>query len=126
VARFSTIFMETLVTPISDAAAALAYEMAVISLYFSLPHMPLNVSRSDRLRVRRWWQDGITVELIEAALLLGSLRRLSRPPQAPPLAPVRSLAYFQPVIEELLEMPPPPRYTEYLRLKLQPWLAASR
>jgi hypothetical protein len=35
------------------------------------------------------------------------------------LAPIRSLAYFRPVIEELCEHPAPENYREYLRLKLR-------
>jgi hypothetical protein len=51
--------------------------------------------------------------------LLGSLRRLIRPEDAPRLAPIRSLAYFRPVIEELLENLAPENYRDYLRLKLR-------
>ena len=43
---------------------------------------------------------------------------LIRPADLPPLPPIRSLAYFQPVIEELLVHPMPDNYLEYLRLKL--------
>ena len=53
------------------------------------------------------------------ALLLASLRRLVRPADVPPLPRIRSLAYFQPVIEELQEHPAPDGYLEYLRLKLR-------
>jgi hypothetical protein len=35
------------------------------------------------------------------------------------LPPIRSLAYFQPVIEELLTHPMPDNYLEYLRIKLR-------
>ena len=41
-----------------------------------------------------------------------------RPTDGPPLSPIRSLAYFQPIIDELLSHPPPDNYHEYLRLKL--------
>ena len=44
---------------------------------------------------------------VETALLVGSLRRLIRPAGAPPLSPIRSLAYFRPVIEELQHIPCP-------------------
>jgi len=57
--------------------------------------------------------------LVESALLLGSLRRLMRPPHVPPLPPVRSLAYFLPIIAELQQQPLPDGYLEYLRLKLR-------
>lgn len=59
------------------------------------------------------------LKTVESALPLGSLRRLICPQEAPPLSPIRSLAYFQPVIEELTENPSPENYLDYLRLKLQ-------
>ena len=61
---------------------------------------------------------GVPLQLAESALLLASLRRLVRPADLPPLSPIRSLAYFQPVIDELLVHPMPDNYLEYLRLKL--------
>ena len=64
-------------------------------------------------------EDGVPLETVETALLLGSLRRLIRPADAPRLSPIRSLAYFRPVIEELCEHPAPENYLEYLRLKLR-------
>jgi hypothetical protein len=57
--------------------------------------------------------------LVEAALLLGSLRRLIRPSDLPPLPRIRSLAYFQPVIAELQQQQLPQGYLDYLRLKFQ-------
>jgi integrase len=57
--------------------------------------------------------------LVESALLLASLRRLIRPADAQPLPPIRSLAYFQPVIVELQQHPLPDGYLDYLRLKLR-------
>ena len=47
-------------------------------------------------------------------MLLASLRRLIRPAELPPLPPIRSLAYFQPVIEELLVHPVPDNYGNYI------------
>jgi hypothetical protein len=38
---------------------------------------------------------------------------------APPLSPIRSLAYFRPVIDELRAHPAPESYLDYLRLKLR-------
>ena len=63
--------------------------------------------------------------MVEAALLLASLRRLCRPADVPPLPRVRSLAYFQPVIDELLAHPLPDKYLEYLRLKMRQVAAQS-
>jgi len=59
------------------------------------------------------------LSVAESAFLLASVRRLVRPADGPALSPIRSLAYFQPVIEELLSQPAPEGYLTYLRLKLE-------
>jgi hypothetical protein len=57
--------------------------------------------------------------VIENALVLAATRRLIRPADAPPLATIRSLAYFLPVIEEVLELRVTPDYFQHLRRKLE-------
>ena len=95
------------------------YITSVVTLYLQMPDTPLRVSVSDQWLARHFHQDGVPLETVETALLLGSLRRLIRPAEAPRLSPIRSLAYFRPVIEELCEHPAPENYREYLRLKLR-------
>jgi hypothetical protein len=53
------------------------------------------------------------------ALLLATARRTLR--SGPPLPPVRTLHYFLPAIDEVLEHPPDPGYVEYLAAKLRPF-----
>jgi hypothetical protein len=65
------------------------------------------------------------LSLRNAKVGLASLRRLIRPADLPPLPAIRSLAYFQPVIDELLVHPMPDNYLEYLRLKLNRFAARS-
>ncbi|MGH9612436.1 MAG: hypothetical protein ACRD4P_05090 [Bryobacteraceae bacterium] len=101
--------------PESDAAA---YVAAVVMAYIELPETPLSASLPDHRQARRLHDRGIPLRIVESALLLGSLRRLVRPADLPPLPPIRSLAYFQPVIDELLTHPMPDQYLDYLRLKL--------
>ena len=100
-----------------DSAAA--YVASVMTLYLEMPDTPMRVSASDQWLARHFYQDGVPLETVETALLLGSLRRLIRPADTPRLAPIRSLAYFRPVIEELQENPAPENYRDYLRLKLR-------
>jgi len=95
------------------------YITSVVTLYLQMPDTPLRVSVSDQWLARHFHQDGVPLETVETALLLGSLRRLIRPAEAPRLSPIRSLAYFRPLIEELCEHPAPENYREYLRLKLR-------
>ena len=101
--------------PDSDSAA---YVAAVVMAYVELPETPLAANPQDHRQARRLHDRGIPLRTVESALLLGSLRRLIRPADLPPLPPIRSLAYFQPVIDELLVHPMPDNYLEYLRLKL--------
>ena len=60
----------------------------------------------------------MAVTVIENAFVLAATRRLMRPADAPPLGTIRSLAYFLPVIEEVLDMRVSPEYFQYLRRKL--------
>lgn len=98
------------------------YVHTVLSLYQQLPETPALPSSRDRLHAHQLQQRGLSLTVIETAFLLGSLRRLLRPPQAPALSPIHSLAYFEPVIEELIDNPVPATYIEYLRRKIQPFL----
>jgi len=102
-----------------------AYVTAVVTLYMDMPDTPMRVSASDQWLARHFYQDGVPLETVETALLLGSLRRLIRPADSPRLAPIRSLAYFRPVIEELQENPAPENYRDYLRLKLRQAIKAG-
>jgi hypothetical protein len=97
------------------------YVHTVLSLYQQLPETPVLPSSRDRLHAHQLQQRGLSLTVIETAFLLGSLRRLLRPPQAPALSPIHSLAYFVPVIEELLHRPVPDTYIEYLRRKIRPF-----
>jgi hypothetical protein len=51
--------------------------------------------------------------------VLAATRRLMRPVDAAPLATIRSLAYFLPLIEEVLGLRVRPDYFPYLRHKLE-------
>lgn len=111
--------------PLSAPAEAVAYELAVVILYLDLPETPVNVNVSDRRQTRRWFERGVPLHMVETALVLGSLRRLMRATGAPPLGPIRSLAYFHPVVEELLAAPVPDGYAAYLRRRLLPYLRSQ-
>jgi hypothetical protein len=95
------------------------YVLAVLTLYIELPDTPNSASPLDEAWARLFHQRGIPLGVIEAALLLGSLRRRGRLLDAPPLAGIRSLAYFQPIIEELSRTPVSEGYRATLRLKMQ-------
>jgi hypothetical protein len=96
-----------------------AYVATLIMLYVDLPDTPLRPNPQDHCVARKLYQQNVPLSLAEGALLLASLRRLVRSGDLPPLAPIRSLAYFQPVITELQRQTLPDGYLDYLRLKFQ-------
>jgi hypothetical protein len=102
--------------PNSDPAA---YVAAVLTIHVDLPDTPWRASAPDQRQARLWFDRGVSLEAAETALLLACLRRSVRPADVPPLPRMRSLAYFQPVIEELMENPFAGGYLKYLRLKLR-------
>lgn len=55
----------------------------------------------------------IPIDVIEVAFVLGSARRLARDPKRN-VPPIRCLAYFLPVIDEVIADPPPRGYIQYL------------
>ena len=101
-----------------DSNSAL-YVSSVLMLYLDLPDTPLRANTQDQRQARGWFDRHIPLAVVETALLLACLRRNTRPPDVPPLPRIRSLAYFQPVVEELLENPAPAGYLQYLRVKLR-------
>ena len=79
------------------------YIRQVLEAYRKTPGTMGTVRRPDRLLAAQLYQRGVSVSVIENALVLAAARRLMRPADAPPLGTIRSLAYFLPVIEEVLE-----------------------
>jgi hypothetical protein len=77
------------------------------------------VRRPDRLLAAQLQERGVPLETVENAFVLAAARRLMRPADAAPLGTIRSLAYFSPVIEEVLQMKVSQEYFRYVRQKLQ-------
>ena len=95
------------------------YVRHVLHAYRQTPGTMGTVRRSDRLLAAHLYERGVSLTVVENALVLGAARRLIRPPGAMPLATVRSLAYFLPVIDEVLRLPVNPDYFRYLRHKIE-------
>jgi hypothetical protein len=106
-------------SPTSPENNLIAYVLAVLDLYLELPDTPPRAGPLDEVWARLFYEQGIPFSVVETALLLGSLRRSARSPQAPPLPGIRSLAYFQPIIQELQHEPVSESFRASLRLKLQ-------
>ena len=97
------------------------YVHRVLETYQRTPGTSGQVRPPDRQLALELQQRGIPLRTVETALMLAAARRIFRPAEAPPLTTVRSLAYFVPVIEELLTTQINEDYIEYLRRKLKPF-----
>jgi hypothetical protein len=95
------------------------YIRRVLEAYSKTPGTMGTVRRPDRVVALQLYHRGVSVSAIENAFVLAATRRLMRPADAPPLGTIRSLAYFLPVIEEVLGLRVSPDYFRYLRHKLE-------
>ena len=101
------------------------YVEKIINLYLSLPETPPRSSQDDVRLAHDLYRRKTPAKIVEAALLLATVRRLYRDPSLPKLAPIRSLRYFLPVIEEIIGSPPPSNYLSYLRCKLDAYIGKN-
>ncbi|HYL76029.1 MAG TPA: hypothetical protein VEU96_17600 [Bryobacteraceae bacterium] len=95
------------------------YIRQVLEAYRKTPGTMGTVRRADRMLAAQLYQRSVAVSVIENAFVLAAARRLMRPADAPPLGTIRSLAYFLPVIEELLQLRVSPDYFQHVRRKLE-------
>jgi hypothetical protein len=95
------------------------YIRQILEAYRKTPGTMGTVRRADRMLAMQLYQRGVSAGVIENAFVLAAMRRFTRPADAPPLGTIRSLAYFMPVIAEVLDMRVSPDYFQYLRHKLQ-------
>jgi hypothetical protein len=104
------------------------YRQTLLDLYLRLPDSSGRVSRHDLRLIQQLWERQIPWMTVETALLLASVCRASRHPDAIPLPPIRSLHYFLPLIEELLHTPLRygQTYLAYLRRQVALRPAANR
>jgi len=99
------------------------YVRRVLEAYCATPGTAGVVRRADRLLAMQLHERGVPLEAVENALVLAAARRIIRSAEAP-LSTVRSLAYFVPVIEEVLQLKVSQEYFQHLRRRLHRVLSA--
>ena len=95
------------------------YTRQFLEAYRKTPGTMGIIRRADRMLAAQLYQRGVAVSAVENAFVLAAARRLVRPVDIPPLGTIRSLAYFLPVIEEVLAMRVSPDYFKHVRRKLE-------
>lgn len=101
------------------------YVQRLLDAYRATPGTTGIIRRPDRLFAVQLYERTVPLDVAENALTLAVARRLARPADAPALSVIRSLAYFSPVIEEVLQTQPSPHYFHHLRQRIQQ-LASTR
>ena len=75
--------------------------------------------RTDELLAREWYAQGITIEHIRQAVLMGCGRKYISWRNGGPHTPIGSLGYFQPILAELKEEKSPGEYSEFIRERIE-------
>ena len=102
-----------------------AYVSAVVRNYVRLPGTPLRPSRRDRKLAAALYDRRVPLHVVWAAFVIAAVRWAIRNPQQRRLETIRTLYYFVPAIDEVLDTSPDLHYVQYLAGKLRPFVAAK-
>jgi hypothetical protein len=104
---------------VDDGSLQKEFVYRVLEAYRKTPGTMGTVRRPDRLLAEQLYQRGVSATIVENAFILAAARRLMHPADAPPFGTIRSLAYFLPVIDEVLGLSVSQDYFQHLRHKLE-------
>jgi hypothetical protein len=93
------------------------YINQLLQLYVQQSDTPNRFSRYDRKLAEHLFNEGVSLDEMKAAFLLGSARRAAKKPNSFALGPIRSLHYFLPILQEVRRNQLPPDYLNYLKSK---------
>ena len=96
-----------------------AYVNAVVTNYVRLPATPLRASRRDRQLAADLYDRRVPLNVVWAAFVIAAARWAIRSPHQRKLGTIRTLYYFVPAINEVLDTSPEPDYVQYLAGKLR-------
>ena len=95
------------------------FVLKLLVAYRRTPGTTGRVRGRDRILAVKLQQQGVPLTVVENALVLAAARRLFRAPEALPLRTIRSLHYFLPIIQEVLELRVAQGYFQHLRNKIE-------
>lgn len=97
-----------------------AYVNAVVRHYVRLPGTPIHASRRDRQLAGTLYDRRVPLTVVWAAFVIAAARWAIRGTDQRKLDTIRTLYYFLPAIDEVIETAPDPGYVQYLAAKLRP------
>jgi hypothetical protein len=77
------------------------------------------LSTADELLARDWHAQGVKIEHVAQAVLIGCARKYVSWRNGAPPTPIGSLAYFQSILEEAKDQNAPDEYWEYTRFRIE-------
>ena len=93
------------------------YLVAVIRLFLAQSGAPAHATRNDWAVAQALYARGVDFDHFSPAVRLAALRRLTR--DGPPLPPVRSLAYYRQVLDQLSPDELESGYVDYVAFRYQ-------
>ena len=101
----------------STPAQSNEYLETVRRWYLEMGCTARRFSSRDRVKALQFQKRGLCLELIEAGLLLGAARKYVSWLNGGARTLIGSLEYFEPLVAELQDQPPPESYYKYLRIR---------
>jgi hypothetical protein len=95
----------------------------VKKLFLAYPIVHSSFTEADRKLAERLFREGVSLETMTRALLLGLSRKSISELNSNQQQPIRSLSYFIPLLEEVSQIQVSDQYWRYLRFKLDQWAA---
>ena len=102
----------------STRSAQTLYVEAIGEMLLERPCIRCLYSASDRRLAARWFQQGVELEDIRQAILLGCGRKYAGWLNGAPGQPIGSLHYFSPVLQEVTTSQPSARYWAFNRIQV--------
>jgi len=105
--------------PAADDPAAGSYVEQVRQILSERACIRPPMSTADELLAREWHAQGVTIEQVSQAVLMGCARKYVSWRNGAPRTPIGSLAYFQPILAELKDQEAPGEYWEFTRHRIE-------
>ena len=102
----------------STRSAQTLYVEAIGEMLLERPCIRCRYSASDRRVAARWFQQGVDLEDVRQAILLGCGRKYTGWLNGAPGQPIGSLHYFSPVLQEVTTSQPSTRYWAFNRIQV--------
>jgi hypothetical protein len=116
-------------SPHTTSSQETTYLNAVEQFYCSRPCVRFSFSHADRSLACTWFLQSIDLSLVEQAILFGCGRKYVSWLNGQMREPIGSLAYFLPILQDVLTQDLPPKYRAFNRFQVnrleQRWLTRA-